>query len=106
MLYIPSSLRKTVIMSESPPTQFYERRKKSRRDVDVGQGGSSNPSPPRATKRTVHSKFPGGQMHIESEIEEEEEHIVSSSEDDDVDDETYRISPRAVRRAASVDDDD
>jgi hypothetical protein len=34
-------------------------------------------------------------MDIESEIEEE--HIVESSNDDDVEDENYRISPKAAR---------
>jgi hypothetical protein len=37
---------------------------------------------------------------LTQEIEEEEEHVVSLSEGDDVEDETYRISPRAGRRAA------
>jgi hypothetical protein len=96
--------------SRSLPAQFYERRKNSRPNVDTGEGGSSNPPPPRATKKTVHRDFPRGRMHIDTEIEEEEEHIVSSSEDDDVEDETYRISPRAARRAArrvaSDDDED
>jgi hypothetical protein len=46
-------------------------------------------------------------MHIDTEIEEEEEeHIVSSSEDDDMEDETYRISPRAFRGAALDDEDE
>jgi hypothetical protein len=95
-------------MSESLPTQFYERRKKSRRDVDVSEGGSSNPPPQRRSKRIVHCDYPRDHMHIEIEIEieEEEEHIVTSSEDDDVEDENYRISPRAARGAAFDDDED
>jgi hypothetical protein len=42
---------------------------------------------------------------LTQEIEEEEEHVVSLSEGDDVEDETYRISPRAGRRAAFDDDE-
>jgi hypothetical protein len=68
----------------------------------VGEGSSRNPPPPTTTKRIVHREFPKGRMHIDMDIEEEEEHNVSSSEDDDVEDETYRISPRA----ASDNDDD
>jgi hypothetical protein len=60
---------KLVIMSESLPTQFYERRKKSRRDVDVSEGGSSNPPPQRQSKRIVHRDYPRDHMHIEIEIE-------------------------------------
>jgi hypothetical protein len=86
-----------MIMSGSPPTQFYERRKKSQRDVDAGEGGSSNPPPQRRCKRIVHHDFPRGCMHIEIEIEEEEGHIVTSSEDNDVEDENYQISPMAAR---------
>jgi hypothetical protein len=40
MFCILFSLGKTTIMSGSPPTQFYERRKKSRHDVDASEGSS------------------------------------------------------------------
>jgi hypothetical protein len=54
---------KAVIMSSGcPPTQFYERRKKSRRGVDAGEGGSRNPPPQRTSKRTVLGDFPRGRM--------------------------------------------
>jgi hypothetical protein len=60
---------KTAIMSsESPPTHFYERRKKSRCDVDAGEGGSRNPPPQRTSKRIVLRDFPRGRMHIDMEI--------------------------------------
>jgi hypothetical protein len=92
--------------SGSPSTQYYERRKKSRCDVDDGEGGSSNLPPQRVSKRTCHRDYQRGHMHIETEIKEEEEHIVSSSEDDDMEDETYWISPRVARGAAFDDDED
>ena len=85
-----------------------ERRKKSRRDVDAGEGGSRNAPPRRSTKATVHRDFPRGRMDIDTEIEEEEEDHVTSS-DDDVEDETYQVTPRAARRTAyegSEDEDD
>jgi hypothetical protein len=44
-------------------------------------------------------------MDIDLEIEEEE-HIVESSDDDDVEDENYRISPRAARESVLDDDED
>jgi hypothetical protein len=94
-----------IMSSERPSTQYYERRKKSRCDVDIGERGLSNPPPLRASKRTVHRDLPRGRMHIDIEIEEKQEHIVSSSEDDDVEDETYQISPRAARGVAFDDDE-
>jgi hypothetical protein len=58
---------KAAIMSSgSPPTQFYERRKKSRCDVDAGEGGTRNPPPQRTSKRTVLRDFPRGRMHIDT----------------------------------------
>jgi hypothetical protein len=71
MLYTPFFSGKSVIMSGSPPTQFYERRKKSRHDVDVGEGSSRNP--PRVAKKIVHRDYPRGRMHIDTEIEDVEE---------------------------------
>jgi hypothetical protein len=44
-------------------------------------------------------------MDIDLEIKEEE-HIVESSDDDDVEDENYRISPRAARESVLDDDED
>jgi hypothetical protein len=40
MFCILFSLGKTTIMSGSPPMEFYERRKKSRHDVDASEGSS------------------------------------------------------------------
>jgi hypothetical protein len=79
--------------SESSPTQFYERRKKSRRDVDAGEGGSRNPSPQRTSKRTMVRDFPRGHMHIDTKIEEVEEDPMETSDDESADDETYKMSP-------------
>jgi hypothetical protein len=79
--------------SESPPTQFYERMKKSRCDVDAGEGGSRNPPPQRTSKRTVLSDFPRGRMHIDIEIEEVEEDPMETSDDESINDETYKMSP-------------
>jgi hypothetical protein len=60
MFCILFSLGKTTIMSESPPTQFYERRKKSGCDVDAGEGSSKNPQPGSPIKRIVHRDDPRG----------------------------------------------
>jgi hypothetical protein len=77
---------KAVIMSsESPSTQFYERRKKSRCDVNAGEGGSRNP-PQRTSKRTVLRDFPRGHMHIDTEIEKVEECPMETSDDESADD--------------------
>jgi hypothetical protein len=82
--------RNAAIMSSgSPPTQFYER-KKSRRDVDAGEGGSRNPPPQRTSKRIVLRDFPRGRMHIDMEIEEVEEDPMETSDDESADDETYK----------------
>jgi hypothetical protein len=78
--------------SRSPPTQFYERRKKSRRDVDTGEGGLRNPPPQRTSKRIVLTDFPRGRMHIDMEIEEVEEDPMETSDDESTDDETYKMS--------------
>jgi hypothetical protein len=82
-----------IMSSGSPPTQFYERRKKSRRGVDTGEGGSSNPLLPRSTKRTAHRDHPKGHMHIDTEIEEVEEDPMETSDNKSIEDETYRVSP-------------
>jgi hypothetical protein len=80
-------LAKAAIMSsKSPPNQFYERRKKSRRDVDAGEGGSRNPPPQRTSKRTLLRDFPGGRMHIDTEIKEVEEDHMETSDDESIDD--------------------
>jgi hypothetical protein len=95
----------TVIMSSgSPPTQFYERRKKSRRDVDAGEGGSRNTPPQRTSKRTMLSDFPRGRMHIDIEIEEVEEGPIETSDDESADDETYKMSPVPPFENSSEDD--
>jgi hypothetical protein len=70
--------------SRSPPTQFYERRKKSQCDVDMGEGSSRNP--PRATKKIVHMDFPRGRMLIVTEIEEVEKDPIESSVDESTED--------------------
>jgi hypothetical protein len=86
-------LGKVAIMSSgSPPTQFYERMKKSRRDVDAGEGGSRNSPPQRASKRIVLRDFPRGHMHIDTEIEEVEEDAMETSDDESADDEFYKMS--------------
>ena len=82
-----------ITSSESQPTHFYERRKKSRRDVDAGEGGSRNPPPQRTSKRTVLRDFPRGHMHIDTEIEEVEKDPMETSDDETADDEIYRMSP-------------
>jgi hypothetical protein len=85
---------KVAIMSYgSPPNQFYERRKKSRRDVNAGEGRSRNPPPQRISKRTMLRDLPRGRMHIDTEIEEVEEDPMETSDDESTDDETYKMSP-------------
>jgi hypothetical protein len=69
-----------------------ERRKKSQRDANAGEGGSRNPLPRRGPKRTVHRDFPRGRMSIDTEIEEEEEDSMETSDDELADAETYRMS--------------
>jgi hypothetical protein len=91
MFCIVFSSGKSVIMSGSPPTQFYERRKKSRRDVNAGEGSSRNPQPGTSTKRTVHKDYPRGCIHIDMKIEEVEEEQMETSDDESVEDETYRM---------------
>jgi hypothetical protein len=93
-----------IISSESPPTQFYERRKKSRCDVDIGEGGSRNPPPQRTSKRTVLRDFPRGCMHIDMEIEEVEGDPMETSDDESTDDETYKMSPVPPSKNSSEDD--
>jgi hypothetical protein len=84
---------KAAIMSSgSPPTQFYVRRKKCRRDVITGEGGSRNPNPQRTSKGTVLRDFPRGRMHIDTEIKEVEEYPVETSDDESTDDEIYKLS--------------
>jgi hypothetical protein len=98
-------LGKSAIMSsESPPTQFYERRKKMRHDVDAGEGGSRNPPPQRTSKRTVLRDFPRGRMHIDTEIGEVEEDSIETSVDESADDETYKMSPVPHSENNSEDD--
>jgi hypothetical protein len=92
MFCILFSSRKSAIMSGSPPTQFYESRKKSRRDVDAGEGSSRNPQPCTSTKRTVHRDYPRGRLHIDTEIKEVEEEQMETSDDESVEDETYKMS--------------
>jgi hypothetical protein len=100
--------RKAEIMSSGRPSiQYYERRKKSHRDVDAGEGSSRNPHLRRLTRAATHRDLPRGSMGIDLEIEEEE-HIVESSDDDDddVEDENYKISLRAAREYVLDDDED
>jgi hypothetical protein len=88
--------------SGSSPTQFYERRKKSQRDIDAGEGGSRNPPPQRTFKRIVLRDFPRGHMHIDTEIEEVEEDPMETSDDESTDDETFLEAPRTILRALRV----
>jgi hypothetical protein len=90
-----------IMFSRSPPIQFYERRKKSRRDVDAGEGGSRNPPPQRTSKRIVLRDFPRGRMHIDMEIEEDP---METSGDESVDDETCKMSPVPPSENSSEDD--
>jgi hypothetical protein len=92
--------------SGSPPTQFYERRKKSRRDIDAGEGSSRNPPPGTSTKRTVHRDFPRCRMHIDPEIEEVEEDLTETSDDESPSDETYKMSPVPPSENSNEDDDE
>jgi hypothetical protein len=86
------SRKATIMSSGSPPTQFYEREKKSQRDVNASEGGSRNPPPQKTSKRTVLRDFPRGRMHINMEIEEVEEDPMETSDNESTDDETYKIS--------------
>jgi hypothetical protein len=58
MFCILFSSGKSASMYGSTPTQFYERRKKSLRDVDAGEGSSRIPQPGTSTKRIVHRDIP------------------------------------------------
>jgi hypothetical protein len=96
---------KAAIMSfGSPPTQFYERRKKSRRDIDAGEGGSRNPPPQGTFKGTVLRDFPRGRMHIDTEVEEVDEDPMETCDDESVDDETYKMPPVPPSKNSSEDD--
>jgi hypothetical protein len=109
MYCIPFISGKAEIMSSGrPSTRYYERRKKSHRDVDASEGSSRDAPLRRSTRGAAHKDLPRGHMDIDMEIEDDEEegHIVESSEDDDVLDENYRISPRAARRVVIEDDDE
>jgi hypothetical protein len=100
VLYIFSG--KAAIMSfGSPSTQFFERRKKSRCDVDAGEGGSRNPLPQRTSKGTVLRDFLRGRMHIDTEIEEDP---METSDDESANDETYKMSPVPPSENSSEDD--
>jgi hypothetical protein len=99
-------LGKSVSMVGTPPTQFYGRRKKSQRDVDTGEGSSSNPPPQRQSKRTVHRDFPRGRLHIDTKIEEVEEDHIETSDDESTDDETYMMSPMQASENSAEEDED
>jgi hypothetical protein len=94
-----------IMSSRRPSIQYYEKRKKSRQDVDADEGSSKNPPLRRLTRAAAHRDLPRGSMDNNLEIEEEE-HIVESSDDDDVEHENYRISPRATRESVLDDDED
>jgi hypothetical protein len=106
MFCILLSSGKIAIMSRSPPTQFYERRKKSRHDVDAGEGSSRNPQPSTSIKRTVHRDHPRGRMHIDMEIEEVEEDPMETSDDESAKDETYKMSPMPASESSNEDDNE
>jgi hypothetical protein len=91
--------------SRRPSIQYYEKRKKSHRDVDPGEGSSRNPPLRRSTRVAAYRDLPRDSMNIDLEIEEEE-HIVESSDDDDVEDESYMISPMSARESVLDDDED
>jgi hypothetical protein len=100
-----SSQQVEIMFSGRPSIQYYEKRKKSHRDLDSSEGSSRNPPLRRSTRAGAHRDLPRGSMDIDMEIEEEE-HIVESSDDDDVEDESYMISLRATRESVLDDDDD
>jgi hypothetical protein len=106
MFCIPFSSGKSAIMFKSSPTHFYERRKKSRRDVDASEGSSMNPQLGTSTKRTVHRDYPRAYMHIDREIEEVEEDPLETSDDESTDDETYKMSPMPPSENSNEDDDE
>jgi hypothetical protein len=54
IVYFFFSGKAAIMPFRSPPTQFYERRKKGGCDVDTGEGGSSNPPLPISSNRIVH----------------------------------------------------
>jgi hypothetical protein len=85
--------------------QYYEKRKKSHRDVDAGEGSSRNPTLRRSIREASHRDLPRDSMDIDLEIKEED-HIVESSDDDDMEDESYMISPRATMESILDDDED
>jgi hypothetical protein len=106
-MHVLSSLfsgKAAIMSSESPPTQFYERRKKSWRDVNAGEGGSRNPPPQRTSKRTMLRDFPRGRIHIDTDIEEVEEDPMETSDDESTNDETYKMSPVSPSKNISEDD--
>jgi hypothetical protein len=92
--------------SERPSIQYYEKRKKSHRDMNASEGSSRNPPLRRSTRAAVQRDLPRGSMHIDLKIEEEEHIVESSDDDDDVEDESYMISPRAARESVLDDDED
>jgi hypothetical protein len=90
--------------SKDSRSHHIERRKKSRRDVDASEGGSRNPPPRRASKRSVHRDFPRARMSIDMKIEEKEEDPMETSNDETADDGTYRMSPVPPSENNSEDD--
>jgi hypothetical protein len=93
-------------MSRSPPTQFYERRKRSRRNVDAGEGSARNAPPGTSTKRTVCRDNPRGHMHFGIEIEEVVEDLMETSDGESAADETYKMSPMLASENNNEDDDE
>jgi hypothetical protein len=91
-----------LMSSDGSSPHRIERRKKSRCDVDAGEGGSRNRPPRRQSKRTVHRDFPRGHMHNDMEIVEEDP--MKTSDYESADDETYRMSPVPPSKN-NVDDD-
>jgi hypothetical protein len=77
--------------SEGLSPHQLERRKKSRCDVDAGEGGSGSHPPQRQSKRIVHRAYPRGHMCIDTEIEKE--NPMNTSDDESAEDETYMMSP-------------
>jgi hypothetical protein len=99
-------LRKANDHVRKPPYPFYERRKKSRHDVNAGEGSSRIPQPGTSTKRIVHRDFPWGRMHIDIEIEEVEEDHIETSDDESADDKTYMMSPMQASENSAKEDED
>jgi hypothetical protein len=94
--------------SEGSSPHHLERRKKSRCDVDTGEGGPRSHPPRRQSKRIVHRNFSRGDMHIDTEIVEE--NPMDTSDDESTEDESIgclrchplKMAPRMRLKAMTM----